>query len=130
MTIAATGDTVTYDLGNGRYRNADVIVSVDRSGNSTGAAAPLGSGVDRSGTITLGGTAQTLSAANTSRISLTGQNIDATEDLWINEIGGTAAANTAGSYVVPPRATFSIATQRAVSVVAATTGHKFTATEI
>jgi hypothetical protein len=35
-----------------------------------------------------------LAAANTSRISLTGQNIDATEDMWINEIGGTATANT------------------------------------
>jgi hypothetical protein len=62
--------------------------------------------------------------------SLTGQNIDATEDMWINEIGGTAAASTVSSYVVPPRATFSIATNRAISIVAATTGHKFTATEI
>jgi hypothetical protein len=129
MTIAASGDTVLYDLGNGRYRNADVVVSVDRNGNPIGTA-PLASGTDRSGSITLGGTAQVLAAANTSRISLTGQNIDATEDMWINEIGGTAAASTVSSYVVPPRATFSIATNRAISIVAATTGHKFTATEI
>ena len=129
MAIAVSGDTVSYDLGNGRWRNADVVVSVDRSGNSIGSSA-LAAGTDRSGSITLGGTAQVIAAGNTSRVALVGQNIDPSEDMWINEIGGTATANTAGSWLVPAKATFSIDTNRSVSVVAATTGHKFTATEI
>jgi len=129
MTIAASGDTVIYDLGNGRYHTADVVVSVDRSGNAVGQT-PLSAGTDRSGSITLGGTAQVLATANTVRVALTGQNIDASEDLWINEIGGAAAANTAGSYRVPANGYFSIDTNRAISVVAATTGHKWTAVEL
>lgn len=89
----------------------------------------LPGGIDRSGSITTGATAQTLAAVNTSRKALEGQNIS-TGDLWINEMGGTAAADTAGSYKVPAGATFSIATSQAVSIVGATTGQKFTATEI
>lgn len=88
-----------------------------------------GNGTDRSSTITTGGTAQTLAAIHTQRRSLTGQNIS-TGDLWINEIGGTAAADTVGSYKIPSGATFSIKTSRAISIIGATTGQKFTATEI
>lgn len=89
----------------------------------------LAAGTNRSGTITTGGTAQVLAAANTSRKSLTGQNISA-GDLWLNEIGGTAAANTAGSYRVAPGGTFSVSTNRAISIVGATTSQAFTATEV
>jgi hypothetical protein len=103
------------------------IVS-NADGTAVGAGA-LPAGTDRSGSITSGGVAQQLAAVNTTRISLVGQNIDPTEDMWINEIGGTAAANTAGSWLVPAKASFSIDTNRAVSVVAATTGHKWTAEE-
>ena len=85
-------------------------------------------GTDRSGSITTGGTAQQLAASNTARRSLTGQNIS-TGDLWINETGGTAAADTAGSFKIPAGATFSVSTNRAISIVGATTGQKFTATE-
>lgn len=88
----------------------------------------LDAGTDRSGSITLGGTAQQLAAANTSRRELTGQNIS-TGDLWINEIGGTAAADTAGSFRVPAGQGFEIETTRAVSIVGAVTGQKFSATE-
>lgn len=88
----------------------------------------LGSGTDRSSSITTGGTAQALAAANTSRRGLVGQNISSA-DLWVNETGGTAAAATAGSYRVAPDASFEISTNQAVSVVGATTGQKFTATE-
>lgn len=89
---------------------------------------PLPAGTNRSGTITLGGTAQALAAANTARIGLTGQNISV-GDLWINEIGGTAAADTAGSYRVPAGAAFSVSTNRAISILGATTGQAFSATE-
>lgn len=102
-------------------------------GTSTGpivtASGALTAGTDRSGSITTGGTAQALAIANASRLALFGQNISA-EDMWINEIGGTAAANTAGSYKIAAGNSFSISTNRAVSVVAATTGSKFTATEL
>lgn len=90
---------------------------------------PLPSGTDRSSSITLGGTAQALAAANAARRGLSGQNIS-TGDLWINEVGGTAAANTAGSYKVIPGASFRIETDQAISIVGATTGQKFTATEV
>lgn len=90
--------------------------------------AALPSGTDRSGSIAAGTTAQALAAANASRTGLKGQNISS-GDLWINEIGGTAAADTAGSFRVPAGATFSVSTNRAISIVGATTGQKFTATE-
>lgn len=95
----------------------------------TVASSPLDDGTDKSGSITTGGTAQTLASANTSRTSLTGQNISA-GDLWINEIGGTAAVDTVGSYKVVAGGAFAIVTNRAISIIGATTGQKFTATEV
>lgn len=89
----------------------------------------LPSGTDRSGTITSGGTAQQLAASNSSRRELRGQNISS-GDIWINEIGGTAAADTAGSYRVPSGAAFSVQTNQAISVVGAITGQAWTATEV
>lgn len=89
---------------------------------------PLPAGTDRSGSIALGGTAQSLAPANTTRRGLVGQNISA-GDLWINEIGGTAAVDTAGSYKVTSGSSFTVNTNRAVSIIGATTGQKFSATE-
>lgn len=93
-----------------------------------GVGTTLTAGTDSSGSITTGGTAQALAAANTARRGLVGQNISA-GDLWINEIGGTAAADTVGSYKVTSGSPFSVSTNRAISIVGATTGQKFTATE-
>jgi hypothetical protein len=113
------------DNGDGTY-SEEVATRIVSSDGQPGAA--LSAGTDRSGTITAGGNAQQLAAANTARRSLKGQNISS-GDLWINENGGTAAADTAGSYRVPASGTFSVGTNRAVSIVGATTGQKFTATE-
>ncbi|TIW43175.1 MAG: hypothetical protein E5V72_18140 [Mesorhizobium sp.] len=88
----------------------------------------LSSGTDRSGAITVGGTAQVLAAANPDRRGLTGQNISA-GDLWINETGGTAAVDGTGSYKIPTNSMFSIETVFAISIIGATTAQKFTATE-
>ena len=88
----------------------------------------LPAGTNRSGTITTGGVAQSLAPANASRRSLAGMNISA-GDLWINEIGGTAAVGAAGSYKIASGDTFEISTNRAVSIIGATTGQAFTATE-
>jgi len=97
-------------------------------GSITTVSPALPAGTSRSGSITTGGTAQALAAANAARRSLTGQNISS-GDLWINEDGGTAAADTANSYLIPAGAPFSISTNEAVSIVGATTGQRFTATE-
>ena len=88
----------------------------------------LPAGTDRSGSIAAGAAAQVLAAALATRKGLKGQNISA-GDLWINEIGGTAAADTAGSWRVQPGQTFCVSTNRAISIIGATTGQKFTATE-
>lgn len=116
---------------------ANLVSVASENGSPVNTANPLavtqgylGTGTDRSSSITLGGTAQVLAAANTTRLALIGQNIDPSEDMWINEVGGTATANTAGSVLVPAKATFSIDTSRAISIVAATTGHKWTAVEL
>lgn len=106
------------------------LLQVSIVDQNTGAQATnLPSGTNRSGQITTGGTAQQLAAANASRVKLTGMNIS-TGDLWVNEIGGTAAVDTAGSYKIAAGGTFSVNTNRAVSIVGATTGQKFTATEV
>lgn len=105
-----------------------VDYTVASSSGGAAAAATLPAGTNRSGSITTGGTAQALAPANASRVSLTAQNIS-TADLWVNEIGGTAAANTAGSYRVIAGGAFAVATNQAISVFGATTGQAWTATE-
>lgn len=89
----------------------------------------LPAGTDKSGTVTVGGTAQALAAANTSRRGLFGQNISSA-DLWINEVGGTAAPGAAGSYRIAAGESFSVSTSRAISIIGATTGQVFTAVEV
>lgn len=90
--------------------------------------APLTAGVDKSGTITAGGASQQLAAANTARLALTIQNISG-GDLGINEMGGTAAIGTAGTYTLPAGASAEVHTNRLVNIIGATTGQAFTATE-
>lgn len=97
--------------------------------DSYGTTSALSPGIDKSGSVTLGGTAQSMSVANSRRKALYGMNISS-GDLWINEVGGTAAADTAGSYKVASGAMFEISTNQAISVVGATTGQKWTATEV
>lgn len=94
---------------------------------------------DCSGAITTGGTAQNAFTAAFTTRGFTIANIDTTEVMWIS-FTGTATAGAAGSYpLAPATATtfaglstysspsgFRMAT--ALSVVAATTGHKFTCT--
>lgn len=89
----------------------------------------LPSGINRSGSITTGGSAQELAPANTSRAELVIQNISS-GDLWVNETGGTAAIDTAGSFKIPAGQSAAIGTNRAISIIGATTGQKFTATEL
>lgn len=94
--------------------------------------------VSCSGTITTGGTAQNAVTASATRRGLQIMNIDTTEGMWIR-FNGTATAGTedsyflapatsttaGGSYVTPSNFGFNTA----LSVVAATTGHKFSCTQ-
>lgn len=83
---------------------------------------------DRSGTITSGGTAQQAMAANTTRVEAWVYNVDASEDLWLS-FTGTAVINGAGSIKLSPGRGWSGKVTSAVSVIATTLGHKFTAGE-
>lgn len=106
---------------------------VSSSGSLTVTSSPSsGTLTDRSGTITLGGTAQNAMAANTSRKYLLLRNpISETEALWFDLTATAVAASPSirldpgDSYVM--EGTF-ISTQ-ALSVLAATTAHKWTAKE-
>lgn len=86
---------------------------------------------DRSGTITTGGTAQTAAAANTARKHLFIQNPStAPGSLWFSTTG--TAVQASPSIELVPGASYETGTfvpTGVVSVIAATTGHAFTARE-
>jgi hypothetical protein len=84
---------------------------------------------DLSGTITSGGTAQTLAAANAGRDHIFIGNPNASGSLWVNDLGGTAAANGAGSTEIPPGDVVKTRARNAISIVHAVTSAKFTAGE-
>lgn len=111
-------------------RNAYVmgVQMVDAGGEpvTPGATAALPAGTDRSGSITTGGTAQNVAAANTARRGFTLQNTSDTE-MRVSE-SGTAASATTG-YQIAPGGRFTASTNRAISVFGATTGKTFAATE-
>lgn len=84
---------------------------------------------DRSGTITAGGTAQALMAANASRRGWWLQNLS-TGDLWVSGVGTAAAVQpslkiVAGAYYESP----SFVSPTALSIFGATTGQAFAARE-
>lgn len=111
--------TASGPLTDAQLRAQAVLVALPR----------LPAGVNRSGTITAGGTAQELAPANVLRNALKGQNISA-GDLWISEITSVEAAlNTSGSYQIAPGEVFEIQTNQVIRIWGATTGQKFTATE-
>lgn len=75
-------------------------------------------GVNLSGTVTTTSGGFNLPAnANRRPGDVQGQNVG-TNPIYINEFGGTAAAATAGSYLVDPKGTFAITTTNVVNFVA------------
>lgn len=80
------------------------------------------------GTITTGGTSQNLRAANAADKSIEIYNNDSTEQICFI-YGTTASLTAAGNYCVPALGYYSnsISNQN-IDIIAATTGHKFTAT--
>ena len=113
------------------------------SGGGTASAPANVTPTDCSGTITAGGTAQNAIAASSTIHGFVIGNIDASagsgEPVWFS-MTGTAAAATAASYPLSaPTATsfagftsfttpYGLGINHAVSVIAATTGHKFSCT--
>jgi hypothetical protein len=90
-----------------------------------------GTGVNRSGTIIAGGTAQSLMSASSTRRGVVIRNNSA-GSLWVNEIGGTAIIGqpsmevTAGEYWETP---IHYDCRQAWSIIGATTGQAFTCRE-
>lgn len=117
-----------------RYKLSRGPARTDADGNVYGAQAVAGvpgTLTDRSGTITAGGTAQQMMAANASRVYLLIQNQDTAEDLWINLT--TTAVRSQPSIRIPPLGGFvmegNFVSTEAVSVIATTTAHAWTAKE-
>ncbi|MDE2040679.1 MAG: hypothetical protein KGO96_13915 [Elusimicrobia bacterium] len=123
---ATVAGTVTANIGTGNLAGITGTVNTDAS------AARRGTLTDRSGTITTGGTAQQLAAANASRKYLVIQNQHATEVLWFNFTTTAVQSEPSfqlaaggGSFVMEGE----FVSTEAVSVIAATTGHPWTAKE-
>lgn len=131
QAVAYQDDTVAPIL-NVPVTSSKPLPTTCVSGCSGGATAVTTT--DKSGTITLGGTAQAGIALNASRKSwciqnpdtATTQGIGTAEVLWVR-VGGTAAANV-GTELTPGNQACSapgLIDTAAISVFAATTGHKF-----
>lgn len=85
--------------------------------------------IDRSDTLTTGGTAETLMAFNAKRDRWEAHNPNASGDAWISLVG-TAAANGAGSMRLKPGGSAWGNEPNAISWVHATTSAKLTAWEV
>lgn len=97
--------------------------------------------IDRSGSVTVGGTSQTLVGANTSRkrivienpCSTTTEGIAATENLFIDLAGGTASTSNGTSVELQPCGSFDSGNgpvmTNAITVNAATSSHRWIAKE-
>lgn len=88
---------------------------------------------DISGTITTGGTAQTLTAAQVVRKGYSVQNLSS-GNLYVNDVGGTAVSTGTGSSItIVPGALYESPRNqlptRAISILGATTGQAFAARE-
>lgn len=88
--------------------------------------AALTAGTDKSGTAAI--TSGTLATANSARRGLEIQNVG-TNNIGVNEFGGTAAIGGAGTYTLVPGASMRVRTNRLVTVIAATAPTPYTATE-
>lgn len=109
-------------------------------GNLTGVSAanplpvlpPAATLTDRSGSVTTGGTAQQLAAANAARKGWRIQNTSG-GDQWFNDTGGSASVGGAGCFKVSSGGYYETpaggASQTAISIFGATTGQTFSASE-
>ena len=85
--------------------------------------------VDRSGTITAGTVSQTLAAANPTRGRIAITNFPTETEVLCVNVTSAASCTTPGSWVLAPGETIVIDSNELITVVATTTGHKYTAKE-
>lgn len=123
FTVTANGTAAVAHVGVKNGNAADLQATV------TPAAATL---TDRSGSITTGGTAQQLAAANAVRRGWRFQNTSSA-DQWFNDTGGSASVGGAGCFKVASGGYYETpvggASQTAISIYGATTGQTFSASE-
>lgn len=108
---------------------------VDQTGRVDGSALIYeergGPTTNRSGTLTTAATAQTIMQVNTARRYLFIENLDSTEDLWFNF--NIPAVRSQPSVLIRPYGSFvmegSFVSTEAISVIATTAAHAFTAKE-
>jgi hypothetical protein len=114
--------------------NADILdVAVPAAGTGGGGGSLSGvTKTDRSGAITLGGTAQSLMAANAARKGWSFQN-KSSADMYFNDLGGTASATANNATYLPAGAYYESepggASVQAISIFCATTNASFAAKE-
>lgn len=134
---SASAQSVTVQDGWSGFGNAPLLKvnsdgSLNISGSGSTSPAPLAvTTTDKSGTVTLGGTAQAAIALNASRKAYCVQNPPTATEVLTVRVNGTASATTgvilsAGSQACSLPGLIDTA---AVSVFAATTAHAFTAWE-
>lgn len=121
LAMTAGGDTIRVVVGD----DGKLVLG-------SGGSPPSGALTDRSGTVTTGGTAQNAMVANASRKYLLLRNpLEETETLWFDLTATAVAASP--SIRLDPGDTFvmegSFVSTQALSIFAATTGHKWTAKE-
>ncbi len=134
MAILQSGSSATQMDIDSPSKAARVTL-YDTAGNPMAVTNPApvptrGNAVDRSGTITLGGTSQQLMPANAARVYYLIQNVS-TGDIWFNY--GVAAVigqpsikiPAGGSYENPPH----FADPRAINIIGATTTAPFVSKE-
>lgn len=138
MAATPINDTVTYtdSAGNVQQALGVVLLAGGGGGGTIGDTVEVSNlnqlkllpvAINRSGSITAGGTSQTLAALNANRTHLFIQNIS-DGDLWMSEYG-PAAVDGSGSYRIAPGLAARVLTRNAITIVGAATGQKFTATE-
>lgn len=129
---AADGTAVTGNpvlMGGSDGTNAQSILT-DTNGNQL-MGAGRGSLTDKSGALAAGNAAEDLMVANAARRYFFIQNLDAAEDLWINFT--TTAVKDKPSIKLGPGQSYEnpahYCSTEKISVIATTTGHKWTAKE-
>lgn len=139
MCFNSSGQAVPWFNAAGTWQCSGSLSTSGGGGSAPSNITPT----DCSGTITTGGTAQNAFAASSTIHGFTVANIDAAagsgEPLWIS-FTGTASAGAVGSYALSAPAGTSFAsmtsftspygfgTNHALSIVAATSSHKFSCT--
>lgn len=133
----AGGDVIAdEDIGGIKYQNIKLNIGV--AGTNDGPVAktnpmpvyePPRTVTNISGTITTGGTAQTLSASNSTGRKFFIENLHTTEDLWWNDLGTATAAQPSFKIVAGALYESPYSTTAAISIIGATTAHAFTARE-